>query len=199
MCEVTYYHQWRNISAAIKNNQVSTYTSGGLVPDMWGKTTTVPDGYYNVCELNADMFQPLGAELNLHTPPGRLQLSMKKRLVLNSGLAKVLGFSRDRFEPGETYIAGEPHRLAVYREICVHLAEVSSSDNLHNGHPSPLLRSVPVENERCGSGQTETFPVLQYKRLSSGPVSQLTISLRDTSGRRLSFESLSATLHIKNG
>ena len=81
----------------------------------------------------------------------------------------------------------------------MHLAEVSSSDNLHNGHPSTFLRSVSVENERCGSGRTETFPVLQYKRLSSGPVSQLTISLRDTNGTRLSFESLSATLHISNG
>ena len=96
-----------------KNNQVSTYTSRGLVSDMWSKTTTVPDGYYNVCELNEDVFQPLGAELNLQTPTGRLQLSTKKHLALNSGLAKLLGFSRDRFfEPGETYIAGEPHRLA---------------------------------------------------------------------------------------
>ena len=81
----------------------------------------------------------------------------------------------------------------------MHLAEVSSSDKLHNGHPSTLLRSVPVENERCGSGRTETFPVLQYKRLSSGPVSQLSISLRGTNGRRLNFEYLSATLHIRNG
>ena len=105
------------------------------------------------------MFQALGTELNLHTPTGRLQLSTKKRLILNSGLAKLLGFSRDRFEPGKTYLAGEPHRLAVYREICVHLAEVSSSDNLHNDHPSTLLRSVPVENEGCMIGRTETFPV----------------------------------------
>ena len=81
----------------------------------------------------------------------------------------------------------------------MHLAEVSSSDNLHNGHTSTLLRSAPVENERYGSGRTETFPVLQYKRLSSGSVSQLTISLRDTNGRRLSFEYLSAALHIRNG
>ena len=103
---------------------------------------------------------PLGAIFNLHISTGRLQLSTKKRLVLNSGLAKLIGFSRDRFEPGKTYIAGEPDRLAVYREICVHLAEVSSSDNLHNVHPSTLLRSVPVENERCGSGRTETFSVL---------------------------------------
>ena len=104
----------------LKNNQVLN-----------GHTTTVPDGYYNVSELSEDVFQPLGTEINLHAPTGRSQLSMNKRLVLNSGLAKLFGFSGDRFEPGKTYIAGEPHRLAVYREICVHLAEVSSSDSLY--------------------------------------------------------------------
>ena len=154
LCELTYYHQCHNISAPLKNNQVSN-----------GQTTTVPDGYYNVCELSEDVFQPFGAELNLHATTGRLQLSTKKRLVLNSGLAKLLGFSGDRFELGKTYIAGEPHRLAVYRKICVHLAEVSSADNLRR---SMLLRTVPVENEMYGSGRTETFPALQYKRLSSG-------------------------------
>ena len=122
VCELTYYHQWRNISVALKNNQVSTYTSSDHIPGVLGNTTMVPDGYYNVCELSEYMFQPLGAELNLHTPTDRLQLSTKKRLVLNSGLAKLLGFSRYRFKPGNTYIAGEPHRLAVYREICVRLA-----------------------------------------------------------------------------
>ena len=81
----------------------------------------------------------------------------------------------------------------------MHLAEVSSSDNVHNGHPSTLLRSVPVGNEMCGSGRTETFHVLQYKRLSSGPVSKLTISLTDTKGKRLLFEYINATLHIRNG
>ena len=81
----------------------------------------------------------------------------------------------------------------------MHLAEVSSLDNLHNGHPSTLLRSVPVENEKCGSGRTETFHVLQYKRLAAGPISQLTISLRDSKGKRLPIEYISATLHIKNG
>ena len=81
----------------------------------------------------------------------------------------------------------------------MHLAEMSALNNLHNGHPSTLLRSVPVENEKWGGSRTETFPVLQCKRLSSGPVSQLTISLRDTDGRRLSFEYLSAKLHIRNG
>ena len=95
--ELTYYHQWRNISAALKNNQVSTYTSGGLVPDVWDKTTTIPDGYYNVCELSEDVFQPLAAELNLHTPTGRLQLSGLGLLVSSIFLAIVIGDRPDNF------------------------------------------------------------------------------------------------------
>ena len=54
------------------------------------------------------------------------------------------------FEPGQSHIADKPHRLFTHREICVHLAEVSTSENLHNRRPSTLLKSIPVENERCG-------------------------------------------------
>ena len=136
------------------------------------------------------MFQPLAAELScLHAPTGRLQLSVKKkRLVLNSGLAKLLGFSRDTFEPGEAYMADEPHRLVIHREICVHLAEISTSENLYNGRPSTLLRSVPVENQRCGGGWTETFFILQYKKLALGAHPQLPLMVLDANGARLSFD-----------
>ena len=142
LCGLTYNHRWYNISSAHKNNEV---VNGEHV-------SKIRDGYYNVCELNEDVFEPLGAELYMHTPTGRLQMSSRKRLVLNRRLAKLIGFARDEFEPGKTYIADEPHRLAIHREICVHLAEISTSDNQHNGHPSTLLRSVPVENEKCGGG-----------------------------------------------
>ena len=117
-------------------------------------------------------------------------MSARKRLVLNIGLAKLLGFARDEFEPGKTYIADEPHRIAIHREICVHLAEISTSDNQHNGRPSSLLRSVPVGNEKCGGGRTETFRILQYKRLESGTFPQLTRMVLDVSGKRLSFDYL---------
>ena len=124
LCELTYYHRWLNIGAELGNN----ISDGRTVLD-------IPDGYYNVCELDKEAFRPLGAELRLHAPTGRLQLSAKKRFVLGSGLAKLLGFSRRTFEPGQSHIADEPHRLAIHREICVHLAEVSTSENLHNGRP----------------------------------------------------------------
>ena len=123
---MTYYHQFYNISAAQKNK-------------IRNGAATIPDGYYNGFELDK-IFQLLNAELTLHSPTGRLQLSTVKRLnlpvMLNSGLAKLLGFSQEIFQPGKEYIADKPHRLTVYRGICVHLAEASSSDNLHNGHPS---------------------------------------------------------------
>ena len=100
---------------------------------------------------------------------------------------------------GETYTADKPHRLAVHREVYIHLAELSTPENLTNGQPSTLLRSIPVENEKRDAWRTLSFQVLQYKRLAAGPISQLTISLRDTKEKRLPFEYISATLHIRNG
>ena len=56
LCELTYYHRWYKISSAHKNNEV---VNGEHV-------TPLPDGYYNVCELNEDVFELLGAELCIH-------------------------------------------------------------------------------------------------------------------------------------
>ena len=158
LCELKYYHCWLNIRAELLNNKVS---DGHTVLD-------IPDGYYNVCELDKDAFRPLGAELSLLAPTGHLQLSAKKRLILNGWLAKLLGFSGERFEPGQSHIAEEPNRLAIHLEICVNLAEVSTSENIHNGRPSTLLKSIPVENERCGGGRTESFPRLAVQTAGIG-------------------------------
>ena len=74
---------------------------------------------------------------------------------------------------------------------------MSTSENLSNGQPSTLLISIPVENEKRGAGRTISIQVLQYKRLAAGPISQLTISLRDTKGKRLPFEYISDLTHTK--
>ena len=81
----------------------------------------------------------------------------------------------------------------------MHLAEVSTSDNLHNGRPSTLLRSLPVEYEKCGAGRTEAIPVLQYKQLASGPIPQLTLTILDADEEKLILEFVSLTLYIRNG
>ena len=125
LCELTYYHRWLNISAELGNGIFDGHTMLGI-----------PKGYYNVCELDKEAFRPLGAELSLHAPTGRLQISSKKRLVLNRELADLLGFSREMFEPGQSHIADKPHRLFTHREICVHLAGVSTSP-LHTAEIHP--------------------------------------------------------------
>ena len=148
----------------------------------------VPDGYYNAHELDEEVFKPLGAKLHLDTHTGLPQLTTKNdNIMMSSELAESLGFSQNTFEGAkmllrnglsrsdETYTADEPHRLAVHREVYIHLAELSTSENLTNGKPSTLLRSIPVENKKRGAGRTISFQVLQYKRLAAGPISQLTI------------------------
>ena len=75
---------------------------------------------------------------------------------------------------------------------------MSTSENLTNGQPSTLLRSIPVKNEKRGAGRTITFQVLQNTRLAAGSISQLTISLRgrgyrsSTSARPYTYEMVDA-------
>ena len=127
----------------------------------------VPDGYYNACELDEEVFKPLGAKLHFDTHTGLLQLTTRNdKIMMSSELAKVLDLSKNTFEgakmllrnvftrSGDTYTADEPHRLAVHRKVYIHLAELSTSKNLTNGQSSTLLRSIPFENEKWRAGRT---------------------------------------------
>ena len=113
LCELTYYHQFYNISAVLKNNQIRN------------GPTTIPDGYYNVCELDK-FFQLVNAELTLHTPTGRLQLSTVKRLnlpvIFNSRLAKLLGFLKRYSNPAKsTPRTSHTDLLTIGRSVCTSL------------------------------------------------------------------------------
>ena len=93
---------------------------------------------------------------------------------MSSELAKVLGFSQNTIEAekillrngptrsSKTYTADEPHGLAVHREVYIHLAELSISENLTNGQPSTLLRSFPVENGNTGCRENNIISSLAY-------------------------------------
>ena len=98
-------------------------------------------------------------------------------------------------------LAKYPNKLAIHRELFVHLSELSTSDNLHNGAPSTLLRPVSVENERCNEGRTVSFPALQYKRLAAGVISNMTVKVLDEhgggGGGDVDTNYLSAVLHIR--
>ena len=113
--------------------------------------------------------------------------------MLNRELADPLGFTREMFEPSQSHIASSVYPSGDLRASCrgQYVGEPPQRSPLHTAEIHPL------ENERCGGGRTETFPVLQYKRLVSGPLSQLTLTILDTGGRNLDFDYLSAVLHIR--
>ena len=98
----------------------------------------IPDGYYNVCELDEEAFRPLGAELSLHDPTGRLQLSAKKRLGINGGLAKLLGFSLER-EPHCRRATSSGHPSGDLRAFCrgQYVAEHPQRSPLHTAEIHP--------------------------------------------------------------
>ena len=121
-------------------------------------------------------------------------------LVLNCRLADLLGFLKDTFEPGKTYTADEPHTglLSTGRSAFTSLRSAHLRTSLT---VPPLLCLDPSPSRmkgHSGGGRTETFPGLQYKRLASGTVSQLTLTVLDTSGRKLCFNHVSVTLYIRN-
>ena len=80
LCELTYYYH--NIRGAGRVSNEHT-------------TVLVPNGYYNACELDEEVFKPLGAKLHLDTHTGLIQLATKNdnivpgissRLVVAQGL-----------------------------------------------------------------------------------------------------------------
>ena len=108
LSELTYYHQWLNISAALGNNRVID-------------SHTIPDEYYTVCELNEEAFQPLNAEFHLHTPSGRLRLSTEKPLVLNREL-NSLGSLKSHSNPAKhTLHLSHTSLLSTGRSACTSL------------------------------------------------------------------------------
>ena len=106
LCEITYYHQWYNISAELGNNKVSNRGESDPLE--------IPHGYYNFCEQDKEAFRPLGADFSLNPPTGRLQVTTTKQpLHLNARPTRLFGFTQANvchrgfclFHPNKTYIA----------------------------------------------------------------------------------------------
>ena len=114
---------------------------------------------------------------------------LAKRLELNKRLANTLGlgFTQDAFEPGKPTVQWKQTVwLSIESYVCTFL-KLALQIRLHNGRPSTLLRSIPVENEKCYGGRTQTFTIQHYKRLASSVIPQLSLSILDVSGERVHF------------
>ena len=187
LCDILYHPLWKNISAEMGNNK---FLVNG-VPHL------IPDGYYSMCALHEEIFKPLGMSLTLNPGNGRLTMGSPtlKEVLLIQGLAATLGFNPQAITLLAEQSAYAPKLpcLVPNKELYVHLADISSSENIPQ---SNVLRTLPVKEERFNSGRAESFTQLQYKKLQLGLITGFTISVLDAAGRPVHIGYMSVTLHI---
>jgi hypothetical protein len=139
----------------------------------------------------------------LHNPAtGLLAIILPAGDVLNlGGIAETLGFPTDIQYVGAPGIAEpvngtELPKLIIYKELFVHLGEVVQTSN---EPPSTLLRVFPVKKEVCNTGRAESFASLQFKKLTAGTLSEMTIRVCDEKGHLVRLAYLSVVLKIRDG
>ena len=85
LCGFTYSPLWYNMSPKLQNNRLRVQDEPGHI--------VISDGYYNVCDLDTEIFKLHGASLELHSPSGRLKITTTtKKVTLSRGLGVTLGF-----------------------------------------------------------------------------------------------------------
>ena len=95
----------------------------------------------------------------------------------------MLGF-RDRGWAKGIYIGKQSIDLAPYKQLYVHLEQVNTSSNYFNGVPSTVIGVMPVVNKQFGDiVYTRFYP--EYRCLSNGTITELTIKVRDEHGNKI--------------
>ena len=197
LSEILYYPKWFNISAKLKNN---TFLKNGV-------KQTIPDGYYNVCKLNS-FLKSHNCKLTLNEATGKITIENSGDvIILNSLLAKTLGFENNANIIGKQEATSLPN-LINHKEIFIHLDCLNTSRNLFNEvkqssyegttvKNSTLLRSIPVGSEEINCGKKIEFRRLQYKDLIAGDIHNMRIFIVDSDFKKLDMSYISLTLHLE--
>jgi hypothetical protein len=72
LTEILYYPAWMNIGEALGNNMFHYGRDKRRIK--------IPDGYWDVCALNKEVFIPLGLTLSLNPATGLVSISEHKRV-----------------------------------------------------------------------------------------------------------------------
>ena len=206
LTKILYYPKWYNISQKLKNN---TFLNND-------DEQVIPDGYYNVRKLNT-FFKTQGCNLTINESTGKLKLkTFGNIIILTPELAETLGFYKHNDVNRDVFsltISDESEgfylpKLINHKEMFVHLDCVNSTYNLYNYSKSTvyeetsvsnsnILTSIPVECEEINTGKKIEFTNPEYKELAMHDIHNMKISILDSDFKKLDFEYLSLTLHIK--
>ena len=123
LSEILYYPIWSNFSASLGNNKFS-YKDVEVI---------IPDGYYDICALDDQIFAPLKLAIKINLATGLVSIY---HIKLNFDLGSVgptLGFENLTPNVVEGICTAEKlPKLIVYKELFVHLEGVSTKENRLN-------------------------------------------------------------------
>ena len=168
-----------------------TYTIGwyNLVDEYIQKTDEslkkITNGYYSFQQI-ADIFQSNNITLSVNGTNGIASLITPNELKISKGLRQILGFgNKRRFAVNETHYGEKTIDFAPFKQLYVHLEQINSAYNFFDGAPSNILAVVPIENKSFGDIVHTHFSNPEYKQLTHGDISELSISVCDENGQKI--------------
>lgn len=173
-----------------------TYTMGwyNLIDEYIKKNANSPDkimnGYYSFQQI-ADIFKSNNITLSVNETNGIASLITPDELRISKDLKQILGFeNKKKFSADETHYGERTIDFALYKQLFVHLEQINSTYNFFDGAPSNILGVVPVENKSFGDIVHTHFSNPEYKQLTHGDISELSISVRNENGQKINNNGL---------
>ena len=150
----------------------------------------ITNGYYSFQQI-ADIFEDNNITLFVNETNGIASLITSDDLDISKGLKQILGFkNKKRFTANKTHYGERTIDFAPYKQLYVHLDQINSSYNFFDGAPSNILGVVSVENKAFGDIVHINFSDPQYKQLTHGDISELSISICDENGQKINNNGL---------
>ena len=126
------------------------------------------------------------------------------RVRLADGFLSMLGLDDglgggEWLDPGNTYSGDRPINFASNKVLSVHLEQINITGNTDDGAPSTILTDIGVKCPSYGEFHTVRIENPEYKPLQNGTINELTITLRDESGKVIDNHDLpvSVTLEVR--
>ena len=162
----------------------------------------VPDGYYNI-ELLEINKKNKNFKLEYDEATGYITATIPRLTFNFLKMAEIFGGSEGWFGSG-SYPCTKVNKFYTHKALFVHLDQINTSDNIlvkdSTGSNSTLLRIVPTNDDAMGQLTTVTFNNPEYRKLCSGSINELTISILDNLGNKINFNNnnnIFITLEVK--
>ena len=192
--EVSYTIKWLNVTG-------TEYYIDIKKREAPAERSVLPEGYYNFCILKETLFDPHGIDISLNKANLKVKVNFARNteitnLVLSRELANLLGFEQTHGGGRKTFEADYPINFGVHKLLYIHLQELNSAKNLHNGVPSTLLRIVPAGALGFCDTVVIRFPTPQFKSLQTDHINALHLHIQGD-GKLVDVDDICVVLEIR--